>query len=75
MTTRERDSLRKLQDRFLRLVVVQKFVAEHGIRKFLWEGGPSADEVRDYICPKYRVDFEHYIAKYPEITKPAKTTR
>lgn len=62
----DRDQLRALQDRFLRLPAVVGFVKRMSENCPLWEAGPSAKDVREMVHPQWLAEFNRHIAEHPE---------
>ena len=53
MTINDRKRLRRLQDKFLDSAVVRKFLNDNGPSQPLWVGGPSRNELADFVLPKW----------------------
>lgn len=61
MTNRQRDELRRLQDRFLALWSVKVFAVEHGRDHPLWQGGPSYLAVKLRLYSQWEAQFRWHL--------------
>ena len=62
MNMRERDALRKLQDRFLEHPGVRRFIDLHGADEPLWSpNGPTVNQVRQTLFPGEREFFQRFL--------------
>ena len=61
MTDREATYLRRIQDKLLNLAYVQSFIQDWGDTQPLWEGGPSAEEMRSFVYPEWKSRVENYL--------------
>ena len=64
LSMKERDKIRKVQDRLLSLPVVQKFVRDKGENTPLWEGGPSAAQLRAMLYEKWTYKMEEVLNEW-----------
>lgn len=53
MTINDRKRLRRLQDRFLDSAVVRRFLNERSPTEPMWPGGPSRNELADFVYPQW----------------------
>ena len=61
LSEKEIDQAREIQDRVLAMWAVTQFVANCGDGVPLFEGGPSASQIRRMIYPEWRYKFEELL--------------
>lgn len=58
MEDKDRDRLRKLQDKLINSAGGRKFASDHGENKPVFEGGPSISQLRSMLYPKWEYMIE-----------------
>jgi hypothetical protein len=74
MSNADNDRVRKLQDDFLSLPGVRRWLAGHGQDTPLWLHGPTARQLRESLLPQWTAALRTFLRRRPVTMTPAKPT-
>ena len=63
MTTKERNNLRRLQERLLATNLIKRLIRASGVKVPLWDNGPNSEDLRRYLYPQHAEQMKDFLGE------------